>query len=63
MAQKAGLDSSLIRPATIEQMNAWVAKRPNDSSIDVAKSSGTLEEKPMEINMAVEHFIKEVDSL
>lgn len=63
VAQKAGLDSSLIRPATIEQMKSWVAKRPKDSSLDIAKSSGILDEKPMEIDMAVEYFMKEIHPL
>jgi len=59
IANKQNLDSSLLIPAKIDEMN-WKARRPKDSSLDVSFATEILNEKPMEINKAIELLASEL---
>jgi dTDP-4-dehydrorhamnose reductase len=49
MAKAFSLDQSLIKPIKMEQMTAWIAKRPKDSSLNTDKIRSQLEAKPLNI--------------
>ncbi|MDH3611082.1 MAG: dTDP-4-dehydrorhamnose reductase [Nitrosopumilus sp.] len=59
IAERLGLDKTLLLKAKIEDMN-WKAKRPKDSSLDVTKAIEILNEKPMEIQKSLPLFIEEI---
>lgn len=59
VAEKLGLDKSLLRPTNISSMN-WTAQRPKDSSLDVSKASSVLKEKPVTVQQGLEMFIQEM---
>lgn len=59
VAEKLGLDKSLLRPTNISAMN-WTAQRPKDSSLDVSKASSVLKEKPVTVQQGLEMFIQEM---
>ncbi|MDE1841715.1 MAG: dTDP-4-dehydrorhamnose reductase [Thaumarchaeota archaeon] len=59
VAEKLHLDQGLIKPVTIKEMN-WTAKRPKDSSLDVSKATQILNEKPMELEPALDLFLNEL---
>ncbi len=59
MAEKLGLDRSLLLKAKTEDMN-WKAKRPKDSSLDVTKAIEILNEKPQTIQQSLSLFIDEM---
>lgn len=61
VAEKAGLDKKYLKPATMDQMNSWTAKRPKDSSLDVTRIFSVLDEKPTVIDHALDHFLSEVN--
>lgn len=52
IAEAFGLDSSLIVPARMSDMQ-WSARRPRDSSLDVSKAVSTLEAKPIPLPEAM----------
>src|SRR5574340_1280481 len=56
VAQKLGLEKSLLKPASINDMN-WIAKRPKDSSLDVSKATQILKEKPLPVEEGLDQFI------
>lgn len=59
IAEKLNLDGTLLKAAKIEDMN-WIAKRPQDSSLDVTKAKKDLENKPQEIEHSLELFINQI---
>jgi dTDP-4-dehydrorhamnose reductase len=59
IAEKLGLDKSLLIQAKTEDMN-WIAKRPKDSSLDVAKAAELLNEKPQTIQQSLSLFTDEM---
>lgn len=61
LADVFGLDRSLIRRATMDEMR-WVAKRPKDTSLDVSKARKLLRVKPMELGDALKALKEEVES-
>ena len=56
-----GLDSSLLNPARMKDMN-WIARRPMDSSLDVSKAMRTLNTKPLNIGDALSKLKEELGS-
>lgn len=46
LADAFGLDSSLIEPVLLSEMQ-WLARRPRDSSLDVSKAASALRESPL----------------
>lgn len=59
VAQRLGLDKSLLKPAKMADMN-WKAMRPRDSSLDVSKTMSLLREKPMTIQHGLDLFIDQI---
>jgi dTDP-4-dehydrorhamnose reductase len=53
IADKFGLDKDLILPSRMEELK-WIAKRPEDSSLDTSKASRYLKEEPLGLDMALE---------
>jgi len=45
IAEQFGLDSSLIKPVKMNELKAWIAKRPRDSSLSIEKARKTLKTK------------------
>jgi dTDP-4-dehydrorhamnose reductase len=59
IADKFALDKNLIIPSRMEEMR-WIAKRPKDSSLDTSKASRYLEEKPYNLDKALEVLKEEL---
>ncbi|MFH2111228.1 MAG: dTDP-4-dehydrorhamnose reductase [Candidatus Bathyarchaeota archaeon] len=59
IAKTFGLDESLILPVTSEALN-WKARRPRNSTLNVAKASATLSSKPLEIQAALKRVKDEI---
>ncbi len=59
IAEKLGLDRSLLLKAKTEDMS-WKAKRPKDSSLDVTKATEILNEKPQTIQQSLSLLIDEM---
>jgi len=59
IAQTFDLDSTLITPGLSSEF-PWIAKRPRDSSLNVKKAQGALEDKPLEIEKAVKEMKEEM---
>jgi len=59
VAQKLGLEKSLLKPASINDMN-WIAKRPKDSSLDISKATQILKVKPIPVEEGLDRFISEI---
>jgi dTDP-4-dehydrorhamnose reductase len=49
IAESFQLDSSLIKPAKMSQLAAWIAKRPRDSSLSTDKIRKQLRTRPLNI--------------
>jgi len=49
----------LVKPAKMDEM-PWKAKRPRDSSLNVSKALALLNQKPLELDQALEMMRKEV---
>jgi dTDP-4-dehydrorhamnose reductase len=59
LANIFGLDQDLITPTSSKELQ-WTARRPKDSSLDVSKASGLLNEKPLKLNYALGILKKEM---
>lgn len=59
IADKLNLDKTLLRPATIKEMN-WKSQRPADSSLDVSLAAEILEEKPQKIEHSLKLFLSKL---
>lgn len=59
LASTFGLNPDLITLASSKELQ-WTARRPKDSSLDVSKASGLLNEKPLALDYAFELLRKEV---
>lgn len=59
IADKFAFDKNLIIPSRMEEMR-WIAKRPKDSSLDTSKASRYLEEKPYNLDKALEVLKEEL---
>ena len=59
VAEKVGLEKSLLKPTTMNDMS-WIAKRPRDSSLDVSKATQILQEKPLTVEEGLDRFMSEM---
>ena len=59
VADKLNFDKKLLKPVNLDNMN-WPAKRPKDSSLDVAKAFSILNEKPFIIDQGLDNFVREM---
>jgi dTDP-4-dehydrorhamnose reductase len=52
LAEEFKLERELIQPTTSDKIN-WVAKRPKNASLNVAKAQRSLKKKPLDIRDAI----------
>ena len=62
IARAFGLNQNLIRPIKMEQLTAWIAKRPKDSSLNTDKIRSQLEAKPLNITEGLDRMKKEAET-
>ncbi len=58
LAESLGLNKQLISAVDARQIQ-WKARRPRDSSLNVARANRELTQKPLEIRKAYEKFREE----
>ncbi|MEM2159918.1 MAG: SDR family oxidoreductase [Candidatus Nitrosotenuis sp.] len=61
IADRFNLDNTLLKPTKISEMK-WLAQRPQDSSLDVAKAFSLLNNKPKRIEESLEPFISQLNT-
>ncbi|MCG3110126.1 hypothetical protein L3N51_02423 [Metallosphaera sp. J1] len=61
LARTFGLDEGLIKRGYSHEMN-WIARRPLNSSLNVAKASSLLEHRPLNIERSLEILRTEMES-
>jgi dTDP-4-dehydrorhamnose reductase len=59
IARAFDLNQNLIRPIKMEQLTAWTAKRPRDSSLNTDKIRSQLEAKPLNITEGLDRMKRE----
>jgi len=59
-AEAFKLDSSLIKPIKMDELKAWIAKRPRDSSLNTEKIRQLLQTKPLNINEGLNKLKEEM---
>lgn len=59
LAEEFDLNTQLIKPATSKEID-WIAKRPRNSSLNVAKATQTLDSKPLKIREALKKLREEL---
>lgn len=57
MAQKFGLDQSLLVPVEMRDLN-WIARRPRDSSLDVGKAQKQLDIELFGVDRGLEEMLR-----
>jgi dTDP-4-dehydrorhamnose reductase len=62
IAKAFGLNQNPIRPIKMEQLTAWIAKRPKDSSLNTDKIRSQLEAKPLNITEGLDRMKKEAET-
>lgn len=62
IADKLNLNDTLLKPTKISEMN-WIARRPQDSSLDVSKANKILDNKPQKIEQSLKLFINQIKSV
>jgi dTDP-4-dehydrorhamnose reductase len=58
LARRFGFDEKLLTPVKAEAIH-WIARRPFDSSLNVAKAHEILTNKPAALNEALNEFAEE----
>jgi dTDP-4-dehydrorhamnose reductase len=61
IAKTFDLDSDLIKPIKMNELKAWVAKRPKDSSLSTEKIQKQLRTKPLNINEGLQRLKAEME--
>jgi len=56
IAKTFDLDSALVKPIKMNELKAWIAKRPKDSSLSTAKIQNQLKTKPLNINEGLQRL-------
>jgi len=62
IARAFDLNQNLIRPIKMEQLTAWIAKRPRDSSLNTNNIRSQLEAKPLNITEGLDRMKKEAET-
>jgi dTDP-4-dehydrorhamnose reductase len=60
IAKTFNLDSNLIKPIKMDQLTAWIAKRPKDSSLNTEKIQKQLKTKPLNITEGLKRMEEEL---
>ena len=61
IAEMFDRDANLIKPLKMKDLDAWVAKRPRDSSLNTKKAQSMLRTKPLNINEGLSKLRKELE--
>jgi dTDP-4-dehydrorhamnose reductase len=61
IAKVFSLDASLIKPIKMDQLTAWIAKRPKDSSLNTEKIQKQLKTKPLNITQGLKKMREEAE--
>jgi len=56
------LNQNLIKPIKMSQLDAWIAKRPKDSSLNTDKIQKQLKTKPLNITEGLNRMKKEAET-
>jgi len=59
LAEEFKLERELIQPTTSDRIN-WIAKRPKNSSLNIAKAQRKLKNKPLDIHNAIKILREEL---
>jgi len=62
VAETLGLDKKLVSQAVTKDM-PWKARRPRDSSLNVARAASILSQKPLPITDSLDQFQKEKNAI
>jgi dTDP-4-dehydrorhamnose reductase len=62
IAKAFGLNQNPIKPIKMEQLTAWIAKRPKDSSLNTDKIRNQLKTKPLNITEGLERMRREAET-
>jgi len=62
IAKTFNLDPNLIKPIKMSQLTAWIAKRPEDSSLNTDKIQKQLKSKPLNITEGLNKMKDEVET-
>ena len=62
IAETFNLNPDLIRPIKMEELKAWIAKRPRDSSLDTGKVRKKLTAKPLNIAEGLRKLKVEIET-
>jgi dTDP-4-dehydrorhamnose reductase len=62
IAKAFGLNQNPIKPIKMEQLTAWIAKRPKDSSLNIDKIRNQLKTKPLNITEGLERMRREAET-
>ena len=62
IAESFGLDKKLLLPTLSEKM-PWIAKRPQDTSLNVEKATQTLRNKPLQIDKSLSRLKTEISQI
>ena len=60
IASAFSLDSALIKPIRMNELKAWIAKRPKDSSLNTGKVQQALKTQPLNINAGLSKLTNEL---
>jgi dTDP-4-dehydrorhamnose reductase len=60
IAETFNLDSRFIKPIKMNELKAWIAKRPRDSSLNTEKVQQQLKTKPLNINEGLNKLKEEM---
>ena len=59
LAERLNFDKNLICSTTMDKMN-WIAKRPENSTLDVSNASSILKNKPLSFENCLDIFVDEL---
>jgi dTDP-4-dehydrorhamnose reductase len=62
VAEKLQLDKKLLKPINMKEIK-WIAKRPNDSSLNISKAISILNEKPISVNEGLKNLVLDLNTL
>jgi dTDP-4-dehydrorhamnose reductase len=60
IARTYNLNSELVKPVKMNQLTAWIAKRPRDSSLNTSKIQKQLKTKPLNITQGLNKMKQEM---
>jgi dTDP-4-dehydrorhamnose reductase len=61
IAKTFNLNQNLVKPIKMNQLTAWIAKRPKDSSLNTEKIQKQLKTKPLNITQGLDRMKKQAE--